>query len=533
MQTTTATDPGQILANYGARVAKARQSLLTLGHLSENDLAALQRERLIDLVSHHYYNPYNDTYRRVVQRHGLDWGEPATGATSGVFGRFFTRRVTTPLATQHIPVPAAISATELLGMLPIVDKSLLVEGRYHERPAVPLDQIAFIPASSGTTTGMRGYTALSRKAVWSFGVEQTLWIELLAGIDPLTMPGYLVAHFKRNDPADARTSATYSAFSPMSQMAPHLIALGSTQDTIAEHIAHLRKPVRWAFCSPHFFRQLVARSSPDDLRGIALKSVFWGGGNLSPDERDAIVRGLGIEHALGIYAVSEVGIAALQIDDDLPYATLPDRALLEVVGEHGGHVAPGETGAMVLTSLTNDATPILRFRIGDEARSLGSYLKHTAAWRDLGVTLPTPEWSERGYLTMGLVRHATFFDNVTRAGGLIIGDGKVSYDDVAAMQQAMAQAGTPVAVFQLAKRLAPDGRHEVVVRVEAPPDQADRARTNALAAVRLSHQLAYLFDDGELPPPVIEVLAPGAIGQGQFKVPPIVDETRQPAKTQA
>ncbi len=527
MQTAT-TGLDQSRVNFGARVAKARQSLLTLGHLSETDLAALQRERLIDLVSHHYYNPYNDTYRRVVQRHGLDWGEPATGATSGVFGRFFTRRVTTPLATQHIPVPAAISATELLGMLPIVDKSLLVEGRYHERPAVPLDQIAFIPASSGTTTGMRGYTALSRKAVWSFGVEQTLWIELLAGIDPLTMPGYLVAHFKRNDPADARTSATYSAFSPMSQMAPHLIALGSTQDTIAEHIARLRAPTEWSMSSPHFYRQVLARANPDELRGLALKVVFYAGGGQSAEDRETTMRGLGLRHSLGLYANSEMGIAALQIDDNLPYATLPDRALLEVLDDQERPVAPGETGVVVLTSLTNDGTPILRFRVGDEVRHLGRPNSEAGLWRDLGVTLPTPEWSERSYLAMGLVRHATFFDNVTRAGGLIIGDGKVSYDDVAAMQQAMAQAGTPVAVFQLAKRLAPDGRHEVVVRVEAPPDQADRARTNALAAVRLSHQLAYLFDDGELPPPVIEVLAPGALGAGKLKVPPIVDETRRP-----
>jgi phenylacetate-CoA ligase len=45
---------------------------------------------------------------------------------------------------------------------------------------------------------------------------------------------------------------------------------------------------------------------------------------------------------------------------------------LEVLDEAGRHVGPGETGRVVLTSLYNYATPLIRYEIGDYAR-LGAH----------------------------------------------------------------------------------------------------------------------------------------------------------------
>jgi phenylacetate-coenzyme A ligase PaaK-like adenylate-forming protein len=522
---TATREAAQQQASYPESVARVQRELIDLGQMSPDDLEDVQRKRLIAIISHHYYNTLNDTYRRIVQRHGIEWGEPA--GSSGVFGRLFARRAARPLEQQRVPIPDTMPVSEILAMLPIVDKRMLFDGHYNEHPAVPMDQIQGTPASSGTTTGTRAFTALSRNGLWHFIVEPLVMAMMLGGLDPLTSHGYLIAHFRRDDPADARASATYVALSELARIAPQVFTLGSTQDTLADHIAKMGPPTDFAFSSPHFFRQVVARVSRDELQRLSLQAILYGGGDLPPEDREVVKQGLGLRHVLGYYAVSEMGLLAFQIDDPLPYSTQPMNALVEILDDSDKPVSAGSVGSVVLTSLSHDATPIVRYRVGDTARSLGHFHDDGALWSALGVQPPRADWSERSLLAMGLVRHSLFFDNITRSGGLIIGDGKVSYEDVTAMQQAMAQAGTPVVVFQLAKRLAADGRHEVVVRIEAPPEQADRVRTNALAALRLSQQLAYLFDDGELPPPVIEVMAPGTLGAGKFKVPPIVDETKR------
>ncbi len=515
--------PPRVTAAWTARVHAARHSLLGYAALTPHEFAARQRAAFIRHLSHHYYNPYNATYRQVVQRHGVAWGEPT--AAGGRFGRFFARRTATNPVPQLVPIPAAMPLSDILAQLPVVDKALLTAGDYLRQPCVTADEVGANPASSGTTSGQRAYTALARQSIWPFAGETAIWLLLMNGIDPLTAPGYFVAHFLRDDSADQRASATFTAFSSLQRAAPALHTLGSTQDSLDAHAERLAQ-AQWSFSSPHFYRQLVARS-PRDMCGSPLEVVLCGGGVQSDEDRAIVIDQLGLREMLNVYAVSEGGVVGAQLRTGSPYSSILDRYLVEVLDDHDRPVAPGARGTVALTSLLHSGTPIVRYRIGDEARALGSFAANGDLWHDLGLALPTAGWDAESLYMGAFLRFGTWFDGITRANGLIIGDAKIGYEDVAAMQAHLARLGTPVAVLQLARRQAADGRHLLVARVEAPHDMNDAVRANMMAALRQSGQLAYLFDDGELPPPEIEVLAPGALSAGAFKVPMLVDESRQ------
>lgn len=68
------------------------------------------------------------------------------------------------------------------------------------------------------------------------------------------------------------------------------------------------------------------------------------------------------------YGCQEMGKLAIQCDQSEHYHVCLSNVLFEVLDETGRHVAPGESGRVVLTSLFNYATPFIRYDIGDYAR---------------------------------------------------------------------------------------------------------------------------------------------------------------------
>lgn len=70
-----------------------------------------------------------------------------------------------------------------------------------------------------------------------------------------------------------------------------------------------------------------------------------------------------------IYSSEEFGIIALQCPEYGNYHVQSENLILEVVDVHGKHCTPGEEGRLVITSLHNFATPLLRYAIGDYAQT--------------------------------------------------------------------------------------------------------------------------------------------------------------------
>lgn len=68
-----------------------------------------------------------------------------------------------------------------------------------------------------------------------------------------------------------------------------------------------------------------------------------------------------------IYSAQEVGYIAFQCPENNAYHIQPENILVEVLNEDGKDSLPGEIGKVVVTTLHNYATPLIRYELGDYA----------------------------------------------------------------------------------------------------------------------------------------------------------------------
>ncbi len=109
---------------------------------------------------------------------------------------------------------------------------------------------------------------------------------------------------------------------------------------------------------------LAAIKQNSSLRFDAILTV---GEVLTPEIRQLCRDGFGAR-VIDSYGCQEMGKLAIQCDQSELYHVCLSNVLFEVLDDDGQHVAPGESGRVVLTSLYNYATPFIRYDIGDYAR---------------------------------------------------------------------------------------------------------------------------------------------------------------------
>jgi phenylacetate-CoA ligase len=108
-----------------------------------------------------------------------------------------------------------------------------------------------------------------------------------------------------------------------------------------------------------------------------------------------------------MYTCQEAGYLALQCPDHPHYHVQAENVLLEVVDDNGRACKPGQVGRILVTSLNNFATPLIRYEIGDYAevgeacacgRGLPVLKRIMGRYRNL-LTLPdgTRRWPRLGY----------------------------------------------------------------------------------------------------------------------------------------
>ena len=105
------------------------------------------------------------------------------------------------------------------------------------------------------------------------------------------------------------------------------------------------------------------RDNPDTLRWKAARAVTAAEG-LEPGQRGLIEAHLADElyDSYGSREFMNIGMECERHDG---YHLTTDNLTVEVVGEDGRSVAPGERGRIVVTDLRNTATPFIRYEIGD------------------------------------------------------------------------------------------------------------------------------------------------------------------------
>jgi phenylacetate-coenzyme A ligase PaaK-like adenylate-forming protein len=104
----------------------------------------------------------------------------------------------------------------------------------------------------------------------------------------------------------------------------------------------------------------------DSGRTVPAGACWSGGNHLHPHYRRAFERAFECD-VYERYATMEVGLIAHECIEAGSLHVPAEGIVAEIVREDGSRAAPGETGDVLVTSLHNTATPLIRYRVGDRA----------------------------------------------------------------------------------------------------------------------------------------------------------------------
>lgn len=260
-------------------------------------------------------------------------------------------------------VPDDLSSLADLARFPFTTKADLRAGYPFGLFAVPREQVLRIHASSGTTgqPTVVGYTQKD-VATWSMLVARSIYaaggrpgmrVHVAYGYGLFT--GGLGAHYG--------AEALGCTVIPMS---------GGQTEKQVRLITDLEPDI--IMVTPSYMLALIdeSRRHGIDLRRSSLRYGIFGAEPWTDAMREEIERASGLK-AADIYGLSEVmgpGVAQ-EFEGECGPTIWEDHFLPEVVDPETGDVLPdGEEGELVLTSLTKQALPVIRYRTRDLTRLL-------------------------------------------------------------------------------------------------------------------------------------------------------------------
>ena len=132
-------------------------------------------------------------------------------------------------------------------------------------------------------------------------------------------------------------------------------------------------------CTPSYFLHLIEEAARQgiDLKELPLKAGIFGAEPWTAGMRERIEQGAGIE-AFDIYGLSEIigpGVA-MECHEHEGLHIYEDHFYPEIIDPDTGEVLPdGETGELVLTTLSKYAMPMIRYRTRDITRIISEPCK--------------------------------------------------------------------------------------------------------------------------------------------------------------
>ncbi len=115
---------------------------------------------------------------------------------------------------------------------------------------------------------------------------------------------------------------------------------------------------------PSNLQALLSEYGENDVALDNLQQIRTVGETVSPELRKSTFAVLGVP-LIDFYSAQEVGYMALQCPVSDHYHVLSDSVLLEIIDDEGRPCNVGQAGRIVVTSLDNYATPLIRYDIGD------------------------------------------------------------------------------------------------------------------------------------------------------------------------
>lgn len=185
----------------------------------------------------------------------------------------------------------------------------------------------------------------------------------------------------------------------------------------------------------------------DEGRTVRAGACWSGGNHLHPHYRRAFEQAFECS-VYERYATMETGLVAHECVEAGSLHVPAEGVVAEIVRADGSPAAPGETGDVLITSLHNTATPLIRYRVGDQAVA----------------ATDTPCGCGRGLPIFGKVVGRTNDFLRTASGALLSPNQAV---------EAAAPGGNSVIDFQIVQ--SPDSRLRIfVVQRESSSAQSDR-----------------------------------------------------------
>ncbi len=280
--------------------------------------------------------------------------------------------------------PSHIQSVADARLLPFTKKENLRENYPFGMFAVPTDQVVRIHASSGTTgkPTVVGYTRRDIRT-WARVMARSL---AAAGM----RPGDRLHNAYGYGLFTGGLGLHYGAEELGVMVTP--ISGGQTQRQIM--LIRDFEPTGLS-CTPSYALNLAetAEDMNVDLRKLSLKVGVFGAEPWTEEMRYELESRLGID-AIDIYGLSEVigpGVGIECIEAKSGLHVFEDHFLIEAVDVNTGQPIPyGEPGEIVITSLTKEAFPVIRYRT-----------------RDISVLNPTPCRCGRTHVRMQRVTGRT------------------------------------------------------------------------------------------------------------------------------
>lgn len=251
-----------------------------------------------------------------------------------------------------------INSREDLSQIPFTTKKTLRESYPYGMFAVPLREVVRIHSSSGTTgkPTVVGYTRNDLKH----------WSELMARV--MTMAGVT------KDDA-CQIAFDYGLFTGGFgfHYGAELIGASVVPTSLAapEKQIHIMRDYKTTVlcCSPSFALSIAEslKSMEIDPNELSLRVGIFGSEPWSEKMRDRLHNSLYLS-AFDTYGLSEImgpGVAS-ECEEKKGLHLFEDHYIAEIINPDTGEVLPhGETGELVLTTITKEAVPMIRYRTGD------------------------------------------------------------------------------------------------------------------------------------------------------------------------
>ncbi|HEY0613282.1 MAG TPA: phenylacetate--CoA ligase [Candidatus Elarobacter sp.] len=244
-------------------------------------------------------------------------------------------------------------------------------------------------------------------------------------------------------------------------------------------------PVAGIGCTPSYGLVLAERLRAENRRPKALRYAICGAESWTREMRAELEELLGVI-ATNIYGLTEIigpGVAQECLEKNGMHVQ-EDHFLAEIIDSETGKPLPdGERGELVLTTLTREAMPVLRYR----TRDLTSMVRERCA---CGRTTARIDWFTGRVDDMLIVRGVNVFPS--------------------AIEEVLLRFPELSPNYRIFVDRPPNGLDELLVEVEHHPGSAvDREQLSRAVTARLTETLLVSLETRVVPPGTIERIEAG------------------------